>query len=179
MTHLKTWASITILAMGLGLSPFAVSAAEEAQVAEGTTVLIEFTITVPEAKLVIPKNVSQFAPGRHQMIPSLEEALTGMKQGEEKRVDLAENEAFGPYDEQKKMMIKREQLPPNARPGTVLKTSDGIPFIVVEVSDGMAVVDFNHPLAGQHVVFDVKILRVEPSSDGATSHMISLGRGNS
>ncbi|HJU06764.1 MAG TPA: FKBP-type peptidyl-prolyl cis-trans isomerase [Nitrospiraceae bacterium] len=176
MKYLKTWVPITVLIIGLGMSPLSMQAQAEgdAQVAEGAKVLVEFTITVPEAKLVIPKNVSQFVPGQHQMIPSLEKALTGMKPGEEKRVDLAENEAFGPYDETKKMTIRRDQLPSNAKPGTVLKTGDGIPFIVIDVSDNTAVVDFNHPLAGKHLVFDVKILRVEPQPEGVSSRMISL-----
>ena len=178
MKYLKTWAPVPVLIIGLGLSSLQVPAQAgggEAQIAEGTKVLIEFTITVPEAKLVIPKNVSQFVAGRHQMIPSLEEALTGMRQGEEKRIDLAENEVFGPYDEQKRVMIRRDQLPPNVKPGTVLKTSEGIPFMVVDVSDSTAVVDFNHPLAGKHLVFDVKVLRVQPQSEGTGSHMISTG----
>jgi FKBP-type peptidyl-prolyl cis-trans isomerase 2 len=176
MKYLTTWMFIPALIIGLGLSPLRVLAQEgEAQVTEGTKVIIEFTITVPEAKLVIPKNVSQFVPGQHQMIPSLEEALTGMKQGEEKRVDLMPNEAFGPYDEKKKATVSRDQLPTNVKPGTVLKTHDGIPFIVLDVSGGSAVVDFNHPLAGQHLVFDVKVLSVKPASEGASSHMISTG----
>ncbi|MGH7229754.1 MAG: FKBP-type peptidyl-prolyl cis-trans isomerase [Nitrospiraceae bacterium] len=175
MKYLKTWMSIIVLLIGLGVSPFLAQAGGEAQVAEGTKVLVEFTITVPEAKLVIPKNVSEFVPGQHQMIPLLEKALTGMKRGEEKRVDLPANEAFGPYDEQKKMAISRDQLPNNVRPGSVLKTRDGIPFMVIEITDSGAVVDFNHPLAGKHLVFDVKVLSVEPQSGGATSQMISTG----
>ena len=167
MQRLKTWMPITILIIGLGVSPIPVSGGGDAQVTDGTKVIIEFTITVPEAKLVIPKNVSQFVPGQHQMIPSLEEALTGMRQGEEKRVDLMPDEAFGPYDETKKMAIRRDQLPADARPGTVLKTDEGIPYMVIDVSDSTAVVDFNHPLAGKHLVFDVKILSVEPPSRSA------------
>ena len=176
MKYFRVWISLAVLVIGVGLSPLTAQAqaGEGPQVGEGTKVLVEFTITVPEAKLVIPKNVSQFVPGHHQMIPSLEKALTGMKPGDEKRVDLAENEAFGPYDEAKKMALRRDQLPPDARPGTVLKTAEGIPFIVIAVSDNTAVVDFNHPLAGQHVFFDVKILRVEPQSEGVSSRMISL-----
>src|SRR5689334_24549021 len=66
---------------------------------EGAVVLMEFTITVPEARIVIPKNVSQFVPGHHELLPNLEKALTGMKKGEEKRIDLSSDDAFGPYDE--------------------------------------------------------------------------------
>jgi len=131
-------------------------------VTEGSTVLIEFTITVPEAKIVIPKNVSQFVPGRNEMLPNLEKALTGMKKGEEKRVDLSVDEAFGPYDDSKKTVMSKDKLPADAKPGMVLTTAEGVPFVVVSVSGPEAEVDFNHPLAGKHVVIDVKILDVEP-----------------
>jgi len=130
-------------------------------VRDGAVVLMEFTITVPESQLVIPKNVSQFVPGHHELLPNLEKALTGMMKGEEKRVDLSSDEAFGPYDETKRGIISTESLPPDTQPGTILTTEEGVPFIVTDMSGPVASVDFNHPLAGKHVVIDVKILNVE------------------
>jgi FKBP-type peptidyl-prolyl cis-trans isomerase 2 len=135
-------------------------------VAEGATVLIEFTITVPESRIVIPKNVSQFVPGRNQMLPNLEKALTGMKTGQEKRVDLSVNEAFGPYDEAKKTIMRKDTLPSDVTPGMILTTEEGVPFVVVSTTGPDVEVDFNHPLAGKHVVIDVKILKVDPPSTG-------------
>lgn len=136
----------------------------ENRVTEGAKVLIEFTITVPEENTVIPNNVAQYVPGRHELIPALEAALMGLKPGEQKRVDLPADQAFGPYDEKKKTTIKREELPPDLKPGTVLRTQDGRPFTVLEVTDSSAVVDFNHPLAGKHLVVDVKVLNVQHPS---------------
>ncbi len=76
--------------VGLLIPPsmLVVSAENEPIIQDGSVVLMEFTITVPESRLVIPKNVSQFTPGHHEMLPNLEKALTGMKKGDEKRVDL-------------------------------------------------------------------------------------------
>jgi FKBP-type peptidyl-prolyl cis-trans isomerase 2 len=87
-----------------------------------------------------------------------------MKPGEQKRVDLKAEEAFGPYDERKKTTISREQLPPEVQAGLVYETSDGVPFTVLALSDQAAVVDFNHPLAGKHLVFDVQVIKVEGGS---------------
>ena len=137
-------------------------------VRDGAVVLMEFTITVPESRIIIPKNVSQFVPGHHELLPNLEKAITGMKKGEEKRVDLSSDDAFGPYDETKKGVISTENLPPDTKPGTVLTTEEGVPFIVTEMSGLVASVDFNHPLAGKHLVIDVKTLNVElPSGRGS------------
>jgi FKBP-type peptidyl-prolyl cis-trans isomerase 2 len=141
-----------------------VSAENEPIIQAGSFVLMEFTITVPESRLVIPKNVSQFTPGHHEMLPNLEKALTGMKKGDEKRVDLSSDDAFGPYDETKKGVISAESLPPDTKPGTILTTEEGVPFVVTELSGPVASVDFNHPLAGKHLIIDVKILNVESPS---------------
>ena len=136
-------------------------------VQEGAVVLMEFTITVPESQLVIPKNVSKFTPGHNELLPNLEKALTGLKKGDEKRVDLASEEAFGPYDETKKGIISSESLPPGTQPGTIFTTEEGVPFVVTELSGPVASIDFNHPLAGKHLIIDVTILNVEsPTQEG-------------
>ena len=136
-------------------------AENEPVIQDGSVVLMEFTITVPESQLVIPKNVSQFTPGHHELLPNLEKALAGMKKGEEKRVDLSSDDAFGPYDETKKGVISADSLPPDTKAGTILTTEEGVPFVVTELSGPVASVDFNHPLAGKHLIIDVKILNVE------------------
>jgi FKBP-type peptidyl-prolyl cis-trans isomerase 2 len=152
--------------VGLLIPPLTlvVAAENEPIIQDGSVVLMEFTITVPESRLVIPKNVSQFTPGHHEMLPNLEKALTGMKKGDEKRVDLSSDDAFGPYDETKKGVISAESLPPDTKPGTILTTEEGVPFVVTELSGPVASVDFNHPLAGKHLIIDVKILNVESPS---------------
>jgi FKBP-type peptidyl-prolyl cis-trans isomerase 2 len=137
---------------------------QDAMVNEGAKVTIAFTIFVPESNEMIPNNVGEYAPGAHQLIPALEDALMGMKPGERKRVDLQPEQAFGSYDEQKMMRVKRDMLPPAAQPGRVYQTAHGQPFTIVAFKDDTAVVDFNHPLAGKHLVFDVEIVRVEPRS---------------
>ena len=140
-----------------------VGAAQDETIADGKKVVIEFTITVPEEHAVIPKNVAQFVQGKHDLLPALESALNGLKAGETKRVDLKPDEAFGPYDENKKMKVAREELPSDLRPGAIMQNRDGRPFTVVEVSDKNALIDYNHPLAGKHLVFDVKVLQVDAS----------------
>jgi FKBP-type peptidyl-prolyl cis-trans isomerase 2 len=137
----------------------------EPVIQDGAVVLMEFTITVPESRLVIPKNVSQFTPGHHELLPNLEKALSGMKKGEEKRVDLSSDDAFGPYDESKKGVISTDSLPPDTKPGTIFTTEEGVPFVVTDMSGPVASIDFNHPLAGKHLIIDVKILNVESPSD--------------
>jgi len=170
MPRLNLWVVAAAL-MGLLAPPLLlfVWAEGDPVVQEGAVVLMEFTITVPESQLVIPKNVSQFTPGHHELLPNLEKAITGMRKGEEKRVDLASDDAFGPYDETKKGIISSESLPPGTQPGTIFTTEEGVPFVVTELSGPVASIDFNHPLAGKHLIIDVKILNVEPTTQEGMS----------
>ncbi len=168
MPRSKMWVVIAAL-VGMLAPPLMlfVWAEDETVVREGMVVLMEFTITVPESQLVIPKNVSQFTPGHDELLPNLEKAITGMKKGQEKRVDLSSEDAFGPYDESKKGIISSERLPPGTQPGTIFTTEEGVPFVVTELAGPVASIDFNHPLAGKHLIIDVKILDVEsPTQEG-------------
>ena len=53
-------------------------------VRDGAVVLMEFTITVPESRIIIPKNVSQFVPGHHELLPNLEKAIDRHEEGRRK-----------------------------------------------------------------------------------------------
>lgn len=131
----------------------------------GTLVLMEYTITIPEFELTMPPNFIQFVSGQHELLPKLERALTGLKHGEGTRVELGSDEAFGAYDESKKFEISKDRLPEDVEPGMVLATEEGLECVVVDLWEDMAQIDFNHPLAGKHVVIDVRILEVEELSD--------------
>jgi FKBP-type peptidyl-prolyl cis-trans isomerase 2 len=138
----------------------------------GDKVTINFNLLVPETRFAIKDNVSEYVPGDNQLVPGLERQLMGMKAGEQKHVELAPEESFGTYEPDKRMTVSRDRIPGNAKIGDVYKTQHGQPFMVQELSDEKAVVDFNHPLAGKRVVFDVQVLKVErqeSSSPGSVS----------
>jgi FKBP-type peptidyl-prolyl cis-trans isomerase SlyD len=135
-------------------------------VVDGAEVTIAFTLMVPETHQRIPDNVSEYTAGEGEIIPALEDALMGMKPGENKRVELRPEEAFGPYDDQKIMEIRRDMLPPTVRTGSIYQLLDGQPITIVALADNTAVVDLNHPLAGKHLIIDVEVLGVEQLADG-------------
>lgn len=134
-------------------------------VAEGTLVLMNYTITVPEADITIPNNLSVFEPGQHELVPDIEGDLEGMKQGEEKRIHLTSEEAYGPYDESKRVEISKDLLPADVQPGMSFLLEEDLPFVVIDIVGSTAMIDFNHPFAGKRVVIDVRILDVEVLPD--------------
>lgn len=131
-------------------------------IADGSQVTLQMTITLPNDHLVIPPHTSEYTHGTKQLIPGLEQALTGLRQGDSKRVELDADHAFGQYDAAKKMTVQRGELPKTIARGDMATTAEGRPFTVVSLSDDSAVVDFNHPLAGKDLVLDVVVLNVKP-----------------
>jgi len=154
------FAAATCVAMAVPLR----AETSTAPITDGSKVTIEMTISVPEEHVMIPNHKSEYIHGTRQLIPGLENALTGMHAGEKKRVELDADHAFGPYVADKKTSVPRNQLPEKVRVGDITMTTDGKPFTVVALSEGTAVIDFNHPLAGKQIVLDVRVLDVKPKA---------------
>jgi FKBP-type peptidyl-prolyl cis-trans isomerase SlyD len=90
-----------------------------------------------------------------------------MKVGEEKRVTVPPEEAYGAIDPAAVTEVPRDRVPPEALVvGTRLsgQTQSGreMPVRVREIKDATVVLDLNHPLAGRTLVFDVRVLLIEP-----------------
>ncbi|MGP0594510.1 FKBP-type peptidyl-prolyl cis-trans isomerase [Nitrospira sp. T9] len=141
-------------------------------VSEGKSISMEYTLTL-ENKEVLDSNVGgeplTFTQGSHQIIPGLETALDGMKAGERKQVTVAPEEGYGKVDPQAIQEVPIDQIPPDARKvGVQLQGKDGqgrvVHPTVTEVKEQVVVLDFNHPLAGKTLYFDVKILDVKTAT---------------
>jgi FKBP-type peptidyl-prolyl cis-trans isomerase 2 len=135
--------------------------AERSQIVEGSKVTLQYVATVPGSTGIDYSNISEFIQGRHEIFPALEHEVVGMKPGEEKQVELSPEEGFGRHDEGKKLNIPKTLLPHGARPGDIVQNDLGEFATVAAVDDMMAVLDYNHPLAGKPLVVQIKILKVE------------------
>lgn len=142
-------------------------------ISNGKTISMEYTLTL-ENKEVIDTNVGRkplkFVQGSHEIIPGLEMALEGMKAGERKQVTVAPEQGYGPRDPQAIQEVPIDQIPPEARiVGTRLQGKDAqgrmVHPRVAEVNEQVVVLDFNHPLAGETLYFDVKILDIEAAGN--------------
>ena len=108
-----------------------------------------------------------FKMGEGQIIPGLEAAFEGLKEGDEKTVTVPAEQAYGDRDPNALQQIPRDQIPDHipTEPGTQLQMQapDGqaIPVMVAEVNDTHVTLDANHPLAGQDLTFAVKVVSVD------------------
>lgn len=134
----------------------------------GKQVSIEYTLTLEDGTKV-DTNVGGeplvFEQGAGQIVPGLEEELAGLEEGDSKKVTVGPEKAYGPVDPNAFQEVEAEKVPEDARKeGTVLLARDaqgnGRQVRVHEVKDESVVIDFNHPLAGQTLTFDVKVLDV-------------------
>lgn len=151
----------------LGLHALSASAADVV-VADGLSVSLEYTMFLADGTKM-ESNVGQkpltFVQGSQHLVPGLERAIEGMKAGEKKHVEVPAALAYGEYDVSNQLRVPRQKVPPTVKVGDVLaRPSDRQPLKVVEITNDTVVMDANHRLAGKNLVFDVKILKIDPAS---------------
>jgi FKBP-type peptidyl-prolyl cis-trans isomerase SlyD len=137
----------------------------------GSEVAFDYTLTDDSGKVVDSskgKEPMHYVHGKGQIIPGLEKELAGMAVGSEKKVTVKPEDAYGPIDPQAFREIPKEKVPAEAlKVGTMLMAQgpggQGVPVRVHEIKDNTVIMDFNHPLAGKTLSFDVKITEVKPS----------------
>src|SRR5262245_61831644 len=164
--------AVSVLSVVLAMVvPLGVSQAADPQstVAEGKLVSLEYTLTLDD-KTVVDSNVGDkpltYTHGSHQIVPGLEKAREGMVVGDTKQVTVAPAEGYGEPDPRALQEVQKQLSPPDAlHVGTRLqgKAPNGqmVYPLVSEIKDDTVILDFNHPLAGKTLHFDVKVLDVQ------------------
>ncbi|MFN0264309.1 peptidylprolyl isomerase [Tepidamorphus sp. 3E244] len=108
-----------------------------------------------------------FELGAGQIIPGLDEGVTGMEVGEKRSVRVEPDAAYGQHVPERVQAIDRANIPDHIStdPGTQLQvqTQKGEPLtvVVVESTDEKVVLDANHPLAGKALNFDVELVDIK------------------
>lgn len=117
-----------------------------------------------------------FLSGKGQILPKLEEALDGMLLGTKKNVKINASDAYGEYQEGAVQQVDRGNFPQDAdlQPGMqfVANSPEGqqMPFIISEVKENNITIDFNHPLAGKNLEFDVELIDIRDATAEELSH---------
>lgn len=101
-----------------------------------------------------------FIVGGKEILPALEEEILKMKTGEQKEINLTADKAFGERNPEFIKVVALQEFRNrniNPFPGLVVELNN-LSGRVQSISGGRVRVDFNHPLAGKNVMFDVKVL---------------------
>ena len=122
--------------------------------------LVDSTFEKKPAELVI---------GDGNLPAAFEEVIHGMRAGERKVERIEPKDGFGQHNPSNVQRIPKDQFDPSVElsEGLVVsfqdKAKSELPGVVVTIDDTMVTVDFNHPLAGRDLEFEVEILSVVPS----------------
>ncbi len=92
--------------------------------------------------------------------------MAGMSVGGEKKVTVKPEEGYGPVDPRAFQEVPKDKLPPDALKVGAMLTATGpqgqaIPVRVHEIKESTVIMDFNHPLAGKTLLFDIKITEIK------------------
>lgn len=135
----------------------------------GDTVRIHYTGTLADGEKFdssAGRDPLEFTLGAGQVIPGFDKAVTGMAVGDAQTVTIPAEDAYGPSDPNGRQTFPREKIPGDIPLdiGTQLQLSgpQGQPIMVrvAEVSDDEVVLDANHPLAGQDLTFEIKLVEI-------------------
>jgi FKBP-type peptidyl-prolyl cis-trans isomerase 2 len=145
--------------------PPALESAAGPVIEKGKKVDIEYTLTLDDGSTV-QSNVGgpplAFVAGEGQIIPGLEAALQGKAARERVKVKIAPDQAYGPVDPKRVQEVPLDKIPEDARKVGTLLSAQGFdgPIRVAEVRPDVVVLDYNHPLAGKALTFDVLVLSI-------------------
>jgi FKBP-type peptidyl-prolyl cis-trans isomerase SlyD len=146
-------------------------------------VSLEYELRDKATSDIIDSNVGEsaleFITGRNHIIPGLEKELLALNEGDSAQVIVAPAEAYGEFDESAVQQVPVEQFAGiDLQEGMPLyaQAEDGstIQVIVKTVTPTEVTVDYNHPLAGKELLFDIKVLAVrEPTAEESLSGQIA------
>lgn len=108
----------------------------------------------------------EFTVGSGQVIKGFDDAMTGMQPGEKKTVNIPVDEAYGHRNDDMMMEYPKSEFPADMNPevGMELHMSDNMgnvfPVVIAELRDETVLLDANHPLAGQDLIFDIELVSI-------------------
>ncbi len=149
-----------------------ISSSAQHRVAPGMRVTLHFSILLADGEEVDSTRRGKpatFCVGDGNLLPGFEEALFGLQPGDDEQIDIPAARGFGDRSPQSLQRLPRNRFVQfeELLPGLMVSfaAADGeLPGVVTQIWPGSVEVDFNHPLAGRDLVFDVSILKVQPES---------------
>ena len=137
----------------------------------GTKVTLHFALILEDGD-VIDSNFetapATFTVGDGNLLPGFESTLIGLENGDERAFTIPPEEAFGQHNPQNVQRVDRSNFDQQElEVGAMFSFQNGdgeLPGVIIEFEDEEILVDFNHPLAGKNIIFQVKIMDITPQS---------------
>ena len=140
-----------------------------AKAKKGDRVQVQYTCKLENGTAIdssVGREPLEFTLGKGEVINGLEEAVRGMKVGESKIVNVSAEKAYGPYHDEWVLEVGRDKLPGDWKPEIGLhlelpaENGQSSTALITRVSQSYVTLDFNHPLAGKGLIFEVSLLGI-------------------
>lgn len=138
----------------------------------GTQVTLHFSLKLEDGSVVdsnFDAKPATFIIGDENLLVGFEKLLMGLNAGHKDSFVVPPEDAFGQRNPNNIQEVKREVFADDVElsEGLVVSFADAnkqeLPGVVSSFDEDIVIVDFNHPLAGRNIIFDVEILSVEPA----------------
>lgn len=144
-------------------------------IGEGTRVTLHFSLALEDGQLIdsnFDRQPATFNVGDGNLLPGFEKALFGLTRGSRATVTIPAADGFGEYSQDNVQRLSRSAFADDMAltEGLVISFDDRgqgeLPGVISRIDGSTVWVDFNHPLAGRNILFEVAIIEVMP----ATTH---------
>ena len=147
------------------------------RIAKDTAVTLRYKILNDKGKLIeeARQPMGYLHGGYQNTLPKIEEAMEGRARGYRTTLKLAAVDAFGERDESLMKTVARSSLPGTPKVGAQFRGQTGtndseVVFRVTRFEGDSAIMDGNHPLAGQAVQFDLTVMDIRAASEEEITH---------
>ena len=156
--------AIILIVVVLAVGYLAYSSAAPSAAAVGDNVSVFYTGSFANGT-VFNTNVGSapfnFTVGANQVIPGFDSAVIGMHVGQNKTVTLPPSEAYGPVNQSLIVQAPLSEFKnANVTVGLHVSTQSGLSGVVTAITSNTATVDFNPPLAGKTLIFNIKVVAI-------------------
>lgn len=149
-------------------------------IGHGKKVTLHFSIALADGQLIDTTRErpepAEFTVGDGSLLPGFEKAVFGLRAGDRRSVFIDAAHGFGDWNPDNQQVFTRVQFSHlTLEEGMIISFADKsgeLPGVVKAFDDDTVTVDFNHPLAGRDLVFEVDIIRVMD----ADASPVSLGQ---
>jgi FKBP-type peptidyl-prolyl cis-trans isomerase SlpA len=138
------------------------------KVTESSSVVVNYTGKLTDGSVFDSSLLEGREPlnaklGEGQLIPGFETGLIGMMVGDKKTIEIDPREAYGERNKELILDVVKTNVPENVEIGMLLQTfgPEGPALVkVLEIKDESVVIDANHPLAGEKLIFELEVMGI-------------------
>ncbi len=149
------------------------------KIEDRTVVTLAYTLRLDSNEVVdeaTRQEPFEYVHGAQSIVPGLERALSGLEPGQKRQIIVEPEDGYGEYEEGAIIEVPLALFPADIEPevgmGVYLQSADGepMPYYIRSVEEDVALLDANHPLAGERLHFDVEVLAVRRATAEEVAH---------